>query len=481
MQMFTARPLTSRNKPTAISYFAGTNVDARYRMFKFGWFVLVLLAPAILYAAPATQPTTAVTQPTAPNLQVREWAVFVVDATTGALNPQGMIGSTLPGFVTDRRFVSSSPAPAPVANPNNFVFFNGPTRVWGVVTPAGAKTDVAPLAEADLPTPAGVIRLIGSADSKVDVRISTQTGTFLGSWPKAEDRDKQLLWRDITLADQSSTPLPLVGATHWFNNLRSVRSAYLSPDKGSTDRFLLYDIESQYVSPIKAVAQGEFKYEISNRTSAALHDVTLYKGDHDTWRSINIGELPPTAGPTSRAVANPTVSATAPSVHPAQATTGPAGQVYQFAVSPTTQPSNLADGWMPTITAAGIDPIDAQLMTRIIARYAFDPRRLTAVYRMDDAEFDRLLPLEVVPQPAAIRRVALVIVLNADLAAGTMVDDLVKQLGDDDWSKREAAYQALTTMGPAAKTELNVAKGSSDLEVAWRAERLLAQLPAPAK
>ena len=129
----------------------------------------------------------------------------------------------------------------------------------------------------------------------------------------------------------------------------------------------------------------------------------------------------------------------------------------------------------------GVDPADAAVITRLIARYAFDPHRLTAVYRMDDAELDQLLPLEVVPQPAKITRFALVIVINADPTAGTVVDDLIKQLGDDDWDKREAAYQALAAMGPAAQAKLTGAKGSKDLEVAWRAERLLAQLQAAGK
>jgi HEAT repeat protein len=101
---------------------------------------------------------------------------------------------------------------------------------------------------------------------------------------------------------------------------------------------------------------------------------------------------------------------------------------------------------------------------------------------MDDAEFDRLLPIEVVPQPARIKRFALVIVLNVDPAAGTIVDDLIKQLGDEDWSKRDAAYQALVAMGPAATAKLNAAKNNTDMEVVWRVERLLAQLPQqPAK
>jgi len=133
------------------------------------------------------------------------------------------------------------------------------------------------------------------------------------------------------------------------------------------------------------------------------------------------------------------------------------------------------------MTRAGVDPADAEMMRRVIARYAFDPHRLTAIYRMDDAEYDRLLPLEVVPQPAKISRFGLVIIINADPSAGNIVDDLIKQLGDDDWSKRDAAYHALAAMGPAATEKLKSASKDKDLEIAWRAERLLALNPTAAK
>ena len=83
----------------------------------------------------------------------------------------------------------------------------------------------------------------------------------------------------------------------------------------------------------------------------------------------------------------------------ALATTEPA-KAYQLAQAPTTQPADLADAWKPRMTAAGVDSVDANVIAHVIDQYAFDSHRLTAVYRMDDAEFDRILPIEVVPQPA---------------------------------------------------------------------------------
>jgi hypothetical protein len=126
------------------------------------------------------------------------------------------------------------------------------------------------------------------------------------------------------------------------------------------------------------------------------------------------------------------------------------------------------------MTKAGVDPTDAGLICKVIEQYAFDPRRLTAVYQMDDSEMDKLLPLEVVPQPAKIKRFGLVIVVNVDPSKGTAVDDLIAQMGDDDWARRDAAYHTLASLGPAAAEKLKAASKNSDLEIAWRAERLLA-------
>lgn len=53
------------------------------------------------------------------------------------------------------------------------------------------------------------------------------------------------------------------------------------------------------------------------------------------------------------------------------------------------------------------------------------------------------------------------------------VDALVRQLGDDDFERREAAQAALQEMGPAAAPALDRAKYHEDYEIAWRARFLL--------
>jgi hypothetical protein len=268
--------------------------------------------------------------------------------------------------------------------------------------------------------------------------------------------------------EETSAP-SATGPSNWFTTLRAAPSAYLSPAKTGCEKFLLYDLQRPYPSPLKIKAGNDFSLELTNTSDMPLHDLALYQGDGDSWRIATVGDLPATVHPRPAT----TTASTAP------VTTAPSpAKTFHLATSATTQPSALADNWKPRMILAGVDPVDAEVIARLIQQYAFDSHRLTAIYRMDDDEFERILPLEVVPQPAKIKRFCLVIIVNADPSKGTLVDDLITQMGDNDWTKRDAAYHALAGLGPAAAEKLKTASKNSDLEIAWRAEKLLAFLSA---
>ena len=311
------------------------------------------------------------------------------------------------------------------------------------------------------PSPVGIIRLIGPVDSKVDVNIQSKGGKFSARGRGRKNDRVRLLWRDLAVSQKSDAMLSGVGPDHWFTSLRKSDSDYLTGDRSGTEKFLLYDLQMPYPSPIKVKESADFSLEFGNISNAALHQLTFYQGgEHDSIRTLAVGDVVPSL-PATRPTTSPST----------QATTRPA---VRLVIAPTTQPADLLVAWKPVIDAAGVDASDADVIERVILKYAFDPQRLTAVYRMDDAELDRLLPLDIVPQPAKIKRFALVIVINADPSGGTEIDDLIKQLGDEDWSRRDAAYHTLAGMGPAATEKLTAASKNSDLEIAWRAERLLA-------
>jgi len=119
------------------------------------------------------------------------------------------------------------------------------------------------------------------------------------------------------------------------------------------------------------------------------------------------------------------------------------------------------------------------LIMAILQKHVPDKQRLTAVYRLSQEDLDRMIPQDVVPSPKKTTRVGLVILRNIDPGISKEVDALIAQLGDADWNKREAAHKQLTELGRAAQPQLQTATRNKDLEIAYRAEKLLKAIGAP--
>ena len=136
----------------------------------------------------------------------------------------------------------------------------------------------------------------------------------------------------------------------------------------------------------------------------------------------------------------------------------------------------IVTNWKARLSESGLSPVDHELICAILARHGLDANHLTAIYRLDPAELDGLLPLEVVPAPRKTVRVGIVIAKDIDPAIAQEIAALVKKLGDDDWTARESASKQLAQLGSAAKPQLETAVKSPDPEIATRAERLLAQM-----
>ncbi len=386
----------------------------------------VLLALA-LWSSPARGQTTrpASRPATGPSgLAVHEWAVFVYDGLSTQLNEDGPVTSGLPPFVPTRRRTTDGAAPTL--------------------------------------SPVGVIRLSGDAGGPVDVSLSRGGGQLVASWPRAQDRASGVLWRNLTVQ-----PTPggdgLVGteAASIVGRLRASGGPYTVDGKGGCEPFLLYDAELPFTCPltVEASAAG---VRATNTGAVALHDLTLFRQTPAGWTAATVGDLPAAARPSTRRSTGPS---TGPATRPAT----------PLAAAPAGTPAGLAADWVrDRLGPAGPSDGDRRLVADLVAKYGFDGGRLTAVYRLDAADMDRLLPLEVLPQPRRVDRVGVVLLRDIDPAAGTDVDDLIARLGDPSWSTREAASAALAALGPTATAKLRAASHAPDVEVAWRAERLLA-------
>jgi len=135
------------------------------------------------------------------------------------------------------------------------------------------------------------------------------------------------------------------------------------------------------------------------------------------------------------------------------AATGPTGLSADLALSTETfsDPKALLSPWKDRLSAAGVGDVDVAMMLEILNKYAIDAGRLTAVYMLDRDRMDELLPEEVVPQPAKVTRVGLVIVRNIDPDINNEIAQLIKQLGDDEWSQARRGPEEADVLRPRRK------------------------------
>ncbi len=86
---------------------------------------------------------------------------------------------------------------------------------------------------------------------------------------------------------------------------------------------------------------------------------------------------------------------------------------------------------------------------------------------------DEAVVLDVFPPPKKIVRTALMVVHGVDPRLQDRARQLVKQLGDKTYKTRESAESRLFALGPVAVPALEDALHDKDVEIAFRAERLL--------
>jgi hypothetical protein len=357
---------------------------------------------------------------TLPGVEVTEWSIFVCDPVSGRANPARTIQSALPQWIESVR--------PPVKG-----------------TPRG-------------PSPIGIIRFSGQTDQKIKVRLTAPTkAVCYAAWPPARLSSQEIVWKDLTLSTIPGQREKLE-ADHWFAPLQNASHTYLvSGDK--SEAFLLYDIELPFTVPLMIYpGKATDGIQVESFGGAPLHDLVIYRPPHDGagWTTGSLAEvaakLPggPVAAATEIALAAPANGAD----HPEEM---------------------LAADWKERLRPWQLDPADSKVIINVLQAHALDDRQLTAIFRLDESVLNQLLPLEISPAPARVRRLALVIVRNIDPALPALIDQLITQLGDPDWHARETASRLLAGYAPAADSKLRSAMQSKDAEVALRAERLLAR------
>ena len=109
----------------------------------------------------------------------------------------------------------------------------------------------------------------------------------------------------------------------------------------------------------------------------------------------------------------------------------------------------------------------------------FEPPELIVLVHLSRPAIDDAIALDVFPPPKKLVRTALLVVHGVDPRLQDRARALVQQLGDQSPRVRDTAENNLAAMGPVAVPALEDALINKDVEIVFRAERLLLKLNRP--
>jgi hypothetical protein len=452
------------------------------------WNAIAIPALTFCVTALAASPVAKADEPQ--RLTLHEWSVWVSEPTQAQINPLAGFPTSLPGLVD---------------------------------TPRSRRV------EADRPNvaPLSMITLTGKIpDQPVDMSLRMSNGRFLAHWPPGETKNNRLVWNDNKLAsDAKEGAYGFVTDDHWFIQAR--KQKVLQIERGArAERFFVYDPELNQPLTIR-LEGGPDRYKVFNAAKFPLLDVLILAADAKGHRLGWIDELPaakaaagakaevkptsppnaesksPTAEVTATVVA--ATPAAAPAAAPAVRPAPPAdvksapSQSAAKADAAKSEPEKpaikqpetsaevemgpaLSDEQLATqgtaelrkrLAAAGLSDSDIDLMLSLYADAFFKSKETVILFRVPQGTIDEWMPLEVDPDNTKITRVALVMCFKVDPLIRDEVKQLVEQLADDVYAKREKAEQKLRDLGRMAIPALKEAAKSSDPERVVRAERLL--------
>lgn len=109
----------------------------------------------------------------------------------------------------------------------------------------------------------------------------------------------------------------------------------------------------------------------------------------------------------------------------------------------------------------------------------FEPNELIVLVHLSRPALDEAVTLDVFPPPKKLVRTATLVVHGVDPRLQDRARTLVQQLGDRSPQAREAAETRLFELGPVVVPVLEDALSNKDVEIVYRAERLLLKLGRP--
>jgi hypothetical protein len=134
------------------------------------------------------------------------------------------------------------------------------------------------------------------------------------------------------------------------------------------------------------------------------------------------------------------------------------------------------DTYARRLGAKGMRPEVIQTYLDQYAPALFEPKGLIVVAHLSREAIDEIVLLDVFPTPKKFVRIAAVVAHGVDPRLQDRARLLVKQLGDLGPKTREEAETQLFDLGPVAIPVLEDALREKDIEIVFRAERILLRL-----
>jgi hypothetical protein len=391
---------------------------------------------------------------------------------------------------------------------------------------AGAEGKVAPFS---------LMTFRGRPAKNVEIDLRVQSGRFTAYWPGAESKSGRLRWLDVNLSAEPDKDgrLATVDAKHWFNAARELDALYLSIG-ARTERFIVYDVEFKLDQPLR-ISGGPERYQVANLSKSPLYNVLVVAPEAEGRRRIGYAALlpaksvsakqpteskpaekkPESAPSDDKKSADPKLEEEKAAEQKAAATElAKAAAAVKTALvkvaggdaAQPAAPAQPAAAQAPAAQLAG-DPVDVEMSAPLgkdspemaaaqkeladslkkqglteaevslfmdrAAPAIFGAKETIVVCRLPAEMIEERLPLVTYPASLKTVRTALVVLRNVDPKLKEDVNKLVTDLGAADYAEREAASTRLLKLGRLAVPALKEALKSPDVEVQFRAEKIL--------
>jgi hypothetical protein len=161
------------------------------------------------------------------------------------------------------------------------------------------------------------------------------------------------------------------------------------------------------------------------------------------------------------------------------------GPPVKLAMGPPLKPSSPSfreatrDVLARRLAGQGLRDEAIQNFLRQYGQVLFEPGELVVLAHLSREAIDDAVILDVFPPPRKSVRTALLVVHGVDPRLQDRARAFVKQLGDDSYKVRESAEARLLELGPVSVPSLEDALKDRDVEIVFRAERLLLRLNRP--